>query len=74
MKVQLRVNVQDVGKDGDTVTVNQTQGNWLVSGGYAVEVNDPAPAKAKTKAPAKATAPKPAAANVAAPDAAGASK
>lgn len=38
MKVQLRVTVSDLGKDGDTVDVEEAQGTWLVNGGYAVEV------------------------------------
>lgn len=40
MKVQLRVTVSDVGKDGEVVDVDEGQGTWLVNGGYAVAVDD----------------------------------
>lgn len=60
MKVQLLVNVQDVGKDGDVVDVKVADAKQLIFHGYAREVADDAPkasAPAK-KAAAKATAPK----------------
>jgi hypothetical protein len=60
MKVTLRINVADLGKDGETVTVSAAQANWLLDQGFAVKADDvpqptpsPSPVAPPVAAPAK---------------------
>lgn len=59
MKVKLKINVEGIGKHGDTVEVAAALGKWLVDGRYADQVDEPAPDKPPAKkAPAKAASKK----------------
>lgn len=59
MKLRLRITVDGLGKDGETVTVaDNAQAQWLLDGGYAIKEAD-APTPAPAPVPAKkATAPR----------------